>query len=143
VLLVLGCGFRQKKVAKESDGREDTKESFTKMYVDRKMKNPIEGKMIQRYVKETKMMNKRRSRKAQASMNKRHKKNNLARVEIRNPVLTKRPPFSETLLLDQTLISQLLQLLLLGGRNRPGRCYGPHGKKLLVLDYLKNPVDGG
>jgi hypothetical protein len=105
---------------------------------DKKMKNPIEGKMIQRYVKET--MKKRRSRKAQASTNKRHKKNNLTRIEIRNPLLTRRPPFNETLLLDQILISQLLQLLLLGGQNRPGRCCGPHGKKFLVLDYLKNPL---
>jgi hypothetical protein len=108
---------------------------------DKKMKNPIEGKMIQRYVKETKeTMKKRRSRKAQASTNKRHKKNNLTRIEIRNPLLTRRPPFNETLLLDQILISQLLQLLLLGGQNRPGRCCGPHGKKFLVLDYLKNPL---
>jgi hypothetical protein len=42
-----------KKVAKESDERENTKENFTKMYKDRKM-NPIGGKMIQRYVKEIK-----------------------------------------------------------------------------------------
>jgi hypothetical protein len=108
------------------------------MYEDRKMKNPIGGKMIQRYVKET--IKKRRSRKTQTSSNKRHKKNNFARIEIRNPVLTRCPPFSETLLLDQSFVSQLLQLLLLSGRNRLGRCYGPYGKKFLVLNYLKNPL---
>jgi hypothetical protein len=86
------------------------------------------------------MMKKRRSRKAQASTNQRHKKKNLTRIEIRKLVLTRRPPLGKTLLLDQTLVSQLLQLLLLGGRNRLGRCYGSHGKKFLVLDYLKNPL---
>jgi hypothetical protein len=49
---------------KKSDGRKSTKESFVKIYKDRKMENPIRGKMVQGYGKELKkMMEKRRSRK--------------------------------------------------------------------------------
>jgi hypothetical protein len=39
-----------KEIQKESDGRENAKESFTKVHKDRKMKNPFRGKMIQRNV---------------------------------------------------------------------------------------------
>jgi hypothetical protein len=56
--------LQTEKVAKESDGRKDTKESFAKMYKDRKIKNPIRGKMIQGYVKKMKETMKKRSRKA-------------------------------------------------------------------------------
>jgi hypothetical protein len=39
-----------KEIPKESDGRENAKESFAKVYEDKKI-NPIWGKMIQRNVK--------------------------------------------------------------------------------------------
>jgi hypothetical protein len=56
--------FQTEKITKKSDGRKNTKESFTKIYEDRKMENPIRGKMVQRYGKESKkMMEKKRSKK--------------------------------------------------------------------------------
>jgi hypothetical protein len=56
--------FQTKKITKKSDGRKNTKESFAKMYEDRKMENPIRGKTVQGYDKESKKtMEKRRSRK--------------------------------------------------------------------------------
>jgi hypothetical protein len=106
-------GFRVRlqteEIVKKSDGRKDAKESFTEMYEDRKMENPVWGEMVQGNVKKTKKtMKKRRCGKAQASTNKRNEKNNLASVKIRNSVLTRRLPLGKTLLLDQTIVSQLL-----------------------------------
>jgi hypothetical protein len=64
--------FKTKEIPKESDGRENAKESFTKVHEDRKMKNPVWGKMVQGNIKVAKKaMQKRRSRKAQISTNKR------------------------------------------------------------------------
>jgi hypothetical protein len=57
--------FKTKEIPKESDGRENAKESFAKVHEDRKMKNPVRDKIIQRNVKIVKeAMQKRRSRKA-------------------------------------------------------------------------------
>jgi hypothetical protein len=107
----------------------------------RKVKNPVWGKMVQGNIKVTKeSMKKSKSWKAQTSANKRKKKNNLTRIERRNPVLSRHLSHGKTLILDQSLICQLLQLLLHGGRNRPGRRRSPHGEKLLVLDHLKNLI---
>jgi hypothetical protein len=87
-----------------------------------------------------KTMKKRRCGKAQANTTKRNEKNNLASIKIRNPMLTRRLPLDKTLLLDQTIINQLLQLILRNDQNRPGRSCGPHGEKLLVLNDLKNLI---
>jgi hypothetical protein len=62
-------GFRMwlqmEEIAKKSDGRKDAKESFTEMYEDRKMKNPVWGEMVQRNVEKAKeTMKKGRSWKA-------------------------------------------------------------------------------
>jgi hypothetical protein len=53
-------------------------------------------------------------------------------------MLSKRLPLGKTLTLDQSLICQLLQLLLRGGRNWLGRRCSLHGEKFLVLYHLKN-----
>jgi hypothetical protein len=61
-----------KEIPQKSDGRENAKESFAEVHEDRKMKNPVRGKMIQINVKIMKeAMQKRRSRKAQTSTNER------------------------------------------------------------------------
>jgi hypothetical protein len=75
--------FKTKLIPKESDERENAKESFAKVHEDRKMKNPARGKMIQRNVKIVKeAMQKRRSRKTQTSTNERKEQNNFPRIEI-------------------------------------------------------------
>jgi hypothetical protein len=57
--------FKTKEILKESDGRENAKERFTKVHEYRKMKNPVRGKMIQRNVKIVKeAIQKKRSRMA-------------------------------------------------------------------------------
>jgi hypothetical protein len=95
--------------------------------------------MVQGNIKVTKeTMKERRSRETQASTNERQEKDNFPRIEIGNSVLTRRPPLGKTLLLDQTLIGQLLQLLLFGAWSRPAVRRGPHGDELLVLDHLKS-----
>jgi hypothetical protein len=97
--------FQTEEITEKGDGRGNAKESFTKMYKHIKMKNPIWGKMIQGYIKEAKeMVKKGRSWKAQTSTNRGHKKNNLTRVERRNPMLFRRSPLGKTLILDQALI---------------------------------------
>jgi hypothetical protein len=53
-----------KEILKESDGRENAKESFAKVYEDRKMKNPIRGKMVQENIKVVKKVMHKRRRKA-------------------------------------------------------------------------------
>jgi hypothetical protein len=53
------------------------------VHEDRKMKNPVQGKMIQRNVKIVKeAMQKRGSRKAHTNMNERKEQNNFPRIEI-------------------------------------------------------------
>jgi hypothetical protein len=131
--------FKTKEIPKESDGRENAKEIFVKVYEDKKMKNPIWGKMVQRNVKIVKgAMQKRRSKKAQTSANERKEQDNLSRIEIRYPMFVGCPPISKVLLLDQALIDHLLQLLLLGARSRPSDGSGSHGNELLVLDHRKS-----
>lgn len=76
-------------IEKESDRGEDAKEGFAKMDKDKKMKNPVWGKMVLRDVKITKeTMKKRRSREAQASTNEGQEKNNFPRIEDGNSMLT-------------------------------------------------------
>jgi hypothetical protein len=108
------------------------------VHEDIKMKNPIWGKMIQRNIKIVKeAMQKRRSRKAQTSMNKRKEYNNLPRIEIRYPMFIGRPLIGKVLLLDQALIDHLLQLLL-GARSRPSGGSSSHGDELLILDHRES-----
>jgi hypothetical protein len=49
---IIGFGvlLQTEEIAKKSDGRKDAKESFAKMYEDRKMKNLVWGEMVQRNV---------------------------------------------------------------------------------------------
>jgi hypothetical protein len=131
--------FKTKEISKESDERENAKESFAKVHEDKKMKNPIWGEMIQRNVKIVKeAMQKRRSRKAQTNTNERKEQNNLPRIEIRYLMFAGRPPISEVLLLDQALIGHLMQLLLLGTRSRLGSGSGSHGDELSILDHRES-----
>jgi hypothetical protein len=131
--------FKMKEIPKKSDRRENAKESFTEVHEDRKMKNPIRGKMIQRNVKIMKeAMQKRRSRKAQTSTNERKEQDNLPRIEIRYPMFAGHPPIGKVLLLDPALIGHLLQLLLIGARSRPSGGSGSHGDELLILDHRES-----
>jgi hypothetical protein len=95
--------------------------------------------MVQSNIKVMKeTMKERRSSETQANTNERLEKNNFPRVEIGNSVLTRCPPLSRTLLLDQALIGQLLQLLLFGAQSKLAVHRGPHGDELLVFDHLKS-----
>jgi hypothetical protein len=130
-----------KKIMKEGDRRKDAKKGFTEMNKDRKVKNPVQGKVVQRDLEiMKKAMQKRGSREAKANMNEGQEKDDLPRIEIRYLMLTRHLPIGETLLLNQPLIGQLLQILLLGGRDRLDRYCSLNGEELHILDHLKNLI---
>ena len=75
-------------VTKERKRRRNSKKSFTKMNKNRKMKDSIRSKMVQANPKITeKSMKKSKSRKAESSMDKGDKKNNLTRAWSWDPML--------------------------------------------------------
>ena len=77
-----------KEVTEERKRRRNSKESFTKMNKNRKMKDNIGSKMVQANLKITeKSMKKSRSRKAKSSTDKGDKKNNLTRTWSWDPML--------------------------------------------------------
>ena len=83
-----GLGFQMKEVTKERKRRGNSKESFTKMNKDRKVKDCIRSKMVQTNPKiAEKLMKKSRGRKAKSSTNERDKKNDLTRTWGRDPML--------------------------------------------------------
>jgi hypothetical protein len=101
--------FQAEKVTEKSDGGKNTKESLTKMNKNGKMKYPVQIKMVQRNIKVTKKaMKEGRSRKIEASTNEGNEENNLPRLEIGDTVLTRSPPISKILLLNQALVGELL-----------------------------------
>ena len=76
-----GLGFQTKEVMKERKRRGNSKESFTKMNKDRKMKDSIGSKMIQANPKiAEKLTKKSRSRKAKSGTDKGDEKNNLTKT---------------------------------------------------------------
>jgi hypothetical protein len=76
-----GLGFQTKEVAKERKRRGNSKESFTKMNKDRKVKDYIRSKMIQANPKiAEKLMKKGRGRKAKPSTDEGDEKNDLTRT---------------------------------------------------------------
>ena len=80
-VFVAGLGFQTKEVAKERKRRGNSKESFTKMNKDRKVKDCIGSKMIQANPKIVeKLMKKGRGRKAKPSTDEGDVKNNLTRT---------------------------------------------------------------
>ena len=80
-VIAAGLWLQTKEVTKQRKRRRNSKESFTKMNKDRKIKDDIGSKMVQANPKITeKLMKKSRSRKAESSTDKRDKKNNLIRT---------------------------------------------------------------
>ena len=80
-VLAAGLGFQTKEVAKERKRRGNSKESFTKMNKDRKVKDCIGSKMIQANLKiAEKLMKKGRSRKAKSSTDEGDEKNDITRT---------------------------------------------------------------
>ena len=74
-------GFQAKEVTKQRKRRGNSKESFTKMNEDRKVKDYIRSKMIQANPKiAEKLMKKGRGRKAKPSTDEGDEKNNLTRT---------------------------------------------------------------
>jgi hypothetical protein len=43
-------------------------------------------------------------------------------------------PISKILLLDQTVLNQIMKLILRGSRNRPELLHSPHGDKFLIFN---------
>ena len=87
-VIAAGLGLQTKEVTKERKRRKNSKESFTKMNKDRKMKDSIGSKMIQANPKiAEKPMKKSRSREAKSSTDKGNEENNLTRTWSRNPML--------------------------------------------------------
>ena len=83
-----GLGFQMKEVTKERKRRGNSKESFTKMNKDRKMKDSIGSKMIQANPKIAEELTKEsRSRKAKSGMDKGDEKDNLTKTWSRDPML--------------------------------------------------------
>ena len=131
-----GLGFQAKEVTKQRKRRGNSKESFTKMNKDRKVKDCIRSKMVQANPKiAEKLMKKSRGGKAKSSANERDKKNDLTKTWSRDPMLAWNSPFSKSLALDQAVTDKLTELLFGGCRSRPRLLGGPHGNKLLILDH--------
>ena len=77
----MGLWLQTKEVTKERKRRRNSKESFTKMNENRKMKNSIGSKMVQANPKiAEKSVKKSRSRKAESGTDKGDEKNNLTRT---------------------------------------------------------------
>ena len=97
-----------KEVEKERKRRGNSKESFTKMNKDRKVKDGVGSKMVQANPKVIeKPMKEGGSRKAKTSTNERDEKNNLTRTRSRNPMLARNSPFSDVFALDQVVADEL------------------------------------
>jgi len=80
-VIAAGLGLQTKEVTKERKRRRNSKESFTKMNKDRKMKDNIGSKMIQANPKiAEKLVKKSRSWKAESGTDKGDEKNNLTRT---------------------------------------------------------------
>ena len=123
---------------KERKRRRNSKESFTKMNKDRKMKDNIGSKMIQANPKiAEKSVKKSRSRKAESDTDKGDEKNNLTRTWSRDPMLAWSSPISKLLALEQTITHELAQLVLSHGRSRPDLLSNPHGHEFLILNHGK------
>ena len=108
------------------------------MNKDRKMKDNIGGKMVQgnpKIIKES--MEEGRSGKAEPSMDKGDKEDDLTRTWSRDPMLAWSPPFSNVLTLDQTIADKLTKLVFSRCRSRPSLLCNPHGHELFVLDHRK------
>ena len=87
-VITAGLWLQTKEVTKERKRRRNSKESFTKMNENRKMKDNIGSKMVQANPKISKeSMKKSRSRKAETGTDKGDKKNNLTRNWSRDPML--------------------------------------------------------
>ena len=126
-----GLGFQAKEVTKQRKRRGNSKESFTKMNEDRKVKDCIRSKMIQANPKiAEKLMKKGRGGKAKSSMNERDKKNDLTRTWSRDPMLAWNSPFNKGLALDQAIANELAELLFGCCRSRPNLLGNPHGHEL-------------
>ena len=77
------------------------------------MKDNIGSKMVQANPKIIeKVMKKRRGRKAESSMDKGDKKNNLTRAKSWDPMLAWSSPLGNLLVLDQAITDKLAQLIL-------------------------------
>ena len=131
-------GLQMKEVTKERKRRRNSKESFTKMNKDKKMKDSIGGKMVQsnpKIIKES--MEEGRSGKAESSTDKGDKEDDLTSTGSRDSMLAWSSPFSKVLALDQAVADKLAKLLFSCCRSRPNLLGSPHGHKLLVLDQRK------
>ena len=120
---------------KERKRRGNSKESFTKMNKDRKMKDSIGSKMIQANPKiAKKSMKKSRSRKAESSTDKGDKKNNLTRTWSRDPMLAWSSPISNILALNQTIANELVKLIFSCCWSRPELLSNPHRHEFLIFN---------
>ena len=78
---MVGLWFQTKEVTKERKRRGNSKEGFTKMNENGKMKDSIGSKVVQANLKIVKkLVKKGRSRKAETGMDKGDEKNNLTRI---------------------------------------------------------------
>ena len=80
-VITAGLWFQTKEETKEGKGRRNSKKGFAKMNKDRKMKDSIEGKMVQsnpKIIKES--MEEGRSGKAESSTDKGDKEDDLTRT---------------------------------------------------------------
>ena len=128
-------GLQTEEVTKERKRRRNSKESFTKMNKDRKIKDGIASKMVQANPKITeKSMKEGRSTKEKSSTDKGDEKNDLTRTWSRDPMLTWSSPFSNVLALDQAIADKLMELVFGCCRSRPNLLGSPYGHELLVLD---------
>jgi hypothetical protein len=119
----------------------DAKEGLTNVNKNRKMKNPVRGKMVQgdgKIMKET--MKKGRSRQAKTRANKRKEEDDITRIDIRYPVLAEYTPAREVLRLDQILSLQLFDLILSRAWSRPDLLRYSHHHELRIVDGAQSRI---
>jgi hypothetical protein len=83
-----------KEVAKQGDRREDFKKRLTKVNEHRKMKDYVWSQIVQRNIKISKSVKKRRCRETESSTDEGDEENDVTRFRGRNPVLTRGLPIS-------------------------------------------------
>ena len=135
---VFAAGLRLQtiEVTEERKRRRNSKESLTKMNENRKMEDGIGSKMVQANPKITEeSMKKSRSRKAESSMDKGDKKNNLTRTWSWDSMLARSFPIRNVLALDQTIAIKLAQLIFSRSQSRPDLLSSPRGHEFLILNH--------
>ena len=135
-VIMAGLRLQAKEVTKERKRRRNSKESFTKMNENEKMKDNIGSKMVQANPKIVeKSVKKGRSRKAETGTDEGDEKNNLTRTWSRDPMLTWSSPISKLLALEQAITHELVKLIFSCCWSWLDLLSSPRRHEFLILDH--------